>query len=417
MSFDLDAIGRMAVALLGGLAVGLEREWSGHASGPHPHLGGLRTFTLLGLISGATGWLWTAGFAGPAVVLLSGAVGLVLIGYVASSRTDVGATTEVAALVVLTVGVLAGAGAVRVASALVAVTVLLLVEKRELRSVAGRLDDTEMRAGALFAAMAIVILPLVPAGPYGPFGGVRPRALWILVLLLSGLSFAGYIARRIVGSGRGYALTGVLGGLVSSTSVTLSMATLSRRESALGGSLAAGTLGACVIMFPRMLFIAALISGPLAHVVWPLFLAPVAIGLLLFSRGLRLTEATEAPPTPDENPLGLGAALKMALFFQAVLFLVTVAQGMFGQSGVYASAGLIGLTEVDAITISVAQHATSGMPIDVAARAMLIGALANTVAKLGITLVAGRGTFRPLAAAGLGLMAAALIAALVLTRG
>jgi uncharacterized membrane protein (DUF4010 family) len=410
--FDLTAAGHLAVAVLGGLAVGFEREWSGHASGPHAHFGGLRTFTMLGLISGIAGWLWTNGFGGPSIVLLASTAGLVVVAYAATSRHNVGATTEVSALVVLTAGVLAGAGAVRVASALIAATVFLLVEKRPLHGMVGKLDDVEVRAGARFAVMAVVILPLVPEGPFGPLGGFRPHALWILVLLLSGLSFCGYVARRVVGNRRGYALTGLLGGLVSSTSVTLALANVSRRETALGRSLAAGTLGACVVMFPRMLLIAALLCRPLAGAVWPWFLMPVLVGLGLALRGLRLEETTEPSVAQDNNPLGLSAALKMAVLFQIVLFGVAFARQTFGPSGLYASVGLVGLTEVDAVTISVSQSASASLPLDVATHALVLAALANTCTKLGIALVVGRGTFRRLAATGLALMAAGLGAAL-----
>jgi uncharacterized membrane protein (DUF4010 family) len=413
MSLDLTALSHVAVAALGGLAIGIERQWSGHAEGPNRRFGGMRTFTLLGIVAGVSGWLWTAGFGPLAVVLLAGPVLLVAIGYAAASRTDVEATTEVAALVVLTAGVLAGTGALRISSALVAATVLLLVEKTRLHTWVKRLDDIEISAGARFGVLAAVVLPLLPTGPYGPLGGIQPRALWMLVLFLSGLSFCGYIARRLVGRSRGYAIAGLLGGLVSSTSVTLGLAQVSRREPpGVGRSLAAGTLAASVVMFPRVLLVTAVLYAPVARALWPLFVLPVAIGIFLGSRGLRPAEPTDPRIGKEDNPLQLGAALKLAAFFQVVLFGVAYAQQTFGQSGLYVSAAIIGLTEVDALTISMAAAAAHGTPIDVAARAIAIGVLANTATKLGITIVTGRGTFRPLAATGLALMGAALIAGL-----
>jgi uncharacterized membrane protein (DUF4010 family) len=409
--FDTNAIGHVLVAFMGGLAVGIEREWS-RTTGPHPRFGGLRTFTLLGLISGFSGWLSVSGFSALAVVLLSAAAALIVVAYAVASRVSIGASTEVAALVVLTAGVLAGAGEVRVASALFAATVLLLVEKAPLHGMVARLDDAEVRAGAQFAVLAVVILPLVPDGPYGPFGGVRPHQLWILVLLMSALSFCGYVARRAIGSGRGYALTGLLGGLVSSTSVTLSLAHVSRRDAALGRSLAAGTLAACVVMLPRILLVTALLYRPLALALWPWLIAPAVIGLGLAFRGLRLEESTEAAKALDDNPLALGAAIKMALLFQMVLYAVAIVRIWFGDRGLYASVGLVGLSEVDAVTISLAQNAATGLALAVVTRAVLIAALANTLTKLGIALVVGRGLFRRLAATGLALMALALGAAL-----
>src|SRR6185436_11584470 len=183
----------------------------------------------------------------------SGAVALVIGGYVAASRRDVDATTEAAALVVIGAGLAAGVGWVTLASGIIAICTLLLVEKSQLHALVARIDDDELRAAARFGVMAIVILPLLPEGPFGPFGGVRPRALWLLVLFFTGLSFCGYLARRIFGATQGYPLAGLLGGLISSTNVTFTFARLSRRERELSGPLAVGTIAACTMLFPRVL--------------------------------------------------------------------------------------------------------------------------------------------------------------------
>jgi uncharacterized membrane protein (DUF4010 family) len=140
--------------------------------------GGVRTFTLLGGVAGLAGWLTTLQLVGLAVVLVSGAGALVITGYLAASRREVDATTEAAALVVIGAGLVAGLGWIAVASGIVAISTLLLVEKSQLHALVGRIDDDELRAAARFGVMAVVILPLLPEGPFGPFGGVRPRALW-----------------------------------------------------------------------------------------------------------------------------------------------------------------------------------------------------------------------------------------------
>ena len=129
---------------------------------------------------------------------------------------------------------------------------LLLVEKSRLHSLVRKIDDVGLRSGVRFAVMALVVLPLLPEGPFGPFGGVRPRQLWLLVLFFSGLSFAGYVARRIAGTGRGYLVTGLLGGLVSSTNVTFTFARSSRTDPALEGALALGAVAANAMLFPRL---------------------------------------------------------------------------------------------------------------------------------------------------------------------
>jgi uncharacterized membrane protein (DUF4010 family) len=402
----------LAIALLGGIAVGIERQWSGKADGPRARFAGLRTFTLLGLVAGLSGWLWTSGLTGPSLVLLGGAAALVVIAYQAASRHDIDGTTEVAALVVMAAGVLAGSGRTTIASAIIAVTLLLLVEKRQLHGLVSKLDIVEVRAGARFAVMAAVILPLLPEGPFGPYGGVRPRQLWALVLFFSGLSFVGYLARRAAGPRAGYALAGTLGGIVSSTSVTLTFSRLSAEHPSLARSIAAGVMGANVMLFHRVLIAATALAPTVALALWPLFVAPALAGAALYWLAVRGGGKTAAPET-DKNPLQLVAALQMAVIFQIVLFGVALATARFGQQGLLGSAALLGLTDVDALTMSMSRMATSGeAPVPDVARAIALGVLVNTLVKFALAVVFGRGAYRPLAAGGLLLMAALLGVAL-----
>ncbi|NOT45478.1 MAG: MgtC/SapB family protein [Acidobacteria bacterium] len=415
--FDLSAALHVAVATLAGLAVGIEREWSGHARGPSAHFAGIRTFTLLGLVAGVSGWLSTVGLTGLAVVLLGATGALVVAAYLAASRADVDGTTEVAAFVVLAAGVLAGLGYETAASGVTALTLLLLVEKRQLHGLVSRLDVVEIRAGARFAVMAAVVLPLLPEGPFGPLGSVRPRALWALVLFFSGLSFLGYVAQRIAGAGRGYAITGTLGGLVSSTWVTFTFARLSRHVSAhhappTGPALALGVMGANAMLFPRVLLASLVLQPALAAALWPAFVLPLGIGLLLVGRGLRESETAPTAAPPDQNPLRVGAALQMAVLFQVVLVVVTHVTARFGAGGLYASAVALGLTDVDALTVSMARLTGEATPAALTAVAVTLGVLTNTLVKLGITLTLGGGAFRARAAAGLALMAVSLAGAL-----
>ena len=169
--FDIPGL---AIAALGGAAVGLERQWSGHADGPRARFAGLRTFTMLGAVGGFSGWLWKAGVTTPAAILFGGAVAIIAAAYVAASRQDVDGTTEVAALVVVAAGMLAGIGSVQLASGIIALVTLLLVEKSRLHSLVERIDDVSLRSGVRFAVMALVVLPLLPVGPYGPLGGISP---------------------------------------------------------------------------------------------------------------------------------------------------------------------------------------------------------------------------------------------------
>lgn len=410
---DATTFWHLTIATLGGAALGVERQRSGHAEGPHARFAGVRTFTLIGLGAGLGGWLWVTGFQLLAAILLGGFVALTIVAYARASATDVDGTTEVAAIVAITSGALAGAGAPALASGIYAITVLLLVEKTQLHGLVRLLDADDIRAGARFAVMAAVVLPLLPEGPYGPAGTVRPRLLWTLVLFFSGLSFVGVIARRLVGAGRGYVLAGFVGGLLSSTSVTLTYARLSSAHPSAGRSLAAGTMGANAVLLPRVLFATMFLAPPLARVLWLPFVAPFAIAVGLALRGLSVADTPDSA-APARNPLQFRAALEMAAVFQVVLFSVAFANAWFGDAGLYGSAAVLGLADVDALTVSMADRVAKGAGIEVAGTAITIGVLSNTLVKLAIALSVGRGHFRTLAAVGLGAMALALGASLLL---
>lgn len=404
----------LLIATLGGAAIGVERQWSGHADGPQAHFGGIRTFTMLGLVAGLSGWLWSLGATWLAALLLAGAVSLVVAGYVRASASDVDGTTEVAALVVITAGVLAGLDQVRIASAIIAVASLLLVEKRSLHAWVRRIDDLELRTTARFGVMALVVLPLLPEGPFGPLGGVRPRELWALVLFFSGLSFVGHLLRKAVGPGQGYLLSGIAGGLLSSTNVTWTFARLSRAELALSHPLAFGAVAANAVLYPRVLAATAVLNAPLVPVLAPYLAGPGLVAFLVASAGAwRARRHTADVAMPDAgNPLQLASALQMAVLFQGVLMLVHLARVTRGSAGVYVSAAVLGLTDVDALTLSMARDVAQAISLDTAARAIAVGVLANTLLKTGIAVVFGSLAFRVIAAGAL--LAMAIASAVVL---
>ena len=409
---------RLIAGALTGAAVGLERQWSAQAPGRAARFGGLRTFTCIGLIGAIAGWLWTLDATIPASLLVGATAALVVAGYVAASRVDVDATTEVAALVVLAASVLAGLDRIALAGGLAAATTLLLAEKSRLHAFVARIDGEGFRAGVRFAVLALVVLPLVPEGPFGTWGGgIRPRSLWLLVLVFAGLSFAGYIARLAVSPQYGAAITGLIGGLVSSTGVTLTFARASRDRPEEGVPLAQGVLAACTVLVPRVLAAVALLASAL---VLPLTvaLAPAfVVGVIAVAIGLRRSFAGEPVQTVVSNPLQLGAALQMAAIFQVVLIGLHEMQLRFGGAGLRWSAVLLGLTDVDALTASMAAQSREGLAVETAVAAIAIGVVSNTVLKLTIAVTIGRGTFRWYVAAGLGAVAAALVATLRATHG
>ena len=406
-----DIVG-LLIAALGGAAVGLERQWSGHAEGPRARFAGIRTFTLLGVVGGLSGQLWTSGVTIPAAILFAGGVTIIAVAYVAGSRQDIDGTTEVAALVVLAAGLLAGTGSIRLASGIIAIATLLLVEKTRLHALVKRIDDVGLRSGVRFAVMALVVLPLLPEGPYGPFGGIRPRELWALVLFFSGLSFAGYLARRVVGSDRGYFVTGLLGGLISSTNVTWTFARLSRTNATLARVLAFGAVAANAMLYPRVLVATAILNPAVVSPLVPYLLAPALAAALVAALGARRSSAVAAAEVTQGNPLQLLGALQMAALFQAVLVAVYVARETWGQSGVFTAAGMLGLTDVDALTLSMTREIAKSVSPEVAATGIAVGVLTNTAMKLGLALVFGSRRFQLIAGGALLLMLVSLGAAL-----
>jgi uncharacterized membrane protein (DUF4010 family) len=376
------------VAAIGGLAIGVERQWSGHATGPQAHFAGIRTFTLLGATAGISGWLWTLQLEALATVILAGAAGLVVVGYLAASRVDVDGTTEVSAIVVLAAGLLAGIGHLALASGIIAVTALVLLEKSRLHALVARLDDAELRAAARFAVMAVVILPLLPEGPYGPAPGLRPRELWIWVLFFSAISFAGYLARRAVGPHAGYPLAGLFGGLISSTNVTLAFARASRRATLLRAGLADGVVAACTMLYLRMAMATGVLRPELLLALWPYLTPPFLVGAAVLLVRARRRPPEARPIEMPRNPLQVLEALQMAAVFQLVLYGIELVRRWAGETGVVASGAVLGLTDLDALTLSMTRDGAA-IPIAIAAQALAIGVMANTALKLGIAVVVG----------------------------
>lgn len=410
LTFDLETAGRLGVAALAGLAVGIEREWSGHASGPEARFAGARTFLLLGSLGGIAGWLVAGGLAILGALILAGATALTVAAYIAAARPGgpaVEGTTEVAALTVLALGTISGLGFPLVTSASVAIMVLALVEKTRIHEVIRRIGQREISAALQFAVLALVILPLLPTGPYGPFDSIRPRALWTVVLIFSGLNFLGYLARGAVGETRGYGMTGLLGGLISSTAVTWSFSRQSSREPALSPGLATGVLAACTVLVVRVAILTTVLNPPVTWALVRYLLPPLVVGATFV-----VLAVTRASPDPErvevrQSPLGLWSALKMAAGFQVVLTAIPFVQQLWGTPGVLASAAVLGLTDMDALTLSMCRlAAVDGTGL--AAEAIAVGILSNTLLKLTLAAVFGANAFRRRAIPGLAALALAI---------
>jgi uncharacterized membrane protein (DUF4010 family) len=278
-----------------------------------------------------------------------------------------------------------------------------------------KLGWDDVYAGVRLLVATFIILPLLPDRTLDPWGALNPYKLWLLVILISSLSLVGYVATRWLGAGRGTALTGITGGLVSSTAVTLSFARRSRDEAAAAAALACGILLAWAVMFGRVLVLVLAVNVGL---VYPLLVPFAAMGLitllaawLLYRRGGEIVGPQEVPL---KNPFSLTAAAQFAMVFAVVLLLVKMTQFYFPGGGVYIVAALAGLTDVDAITLSMAEYAKANPPT-IAASAVVIAALSNTVVKCGmVATLGGRALRRPILLTTAGIMVAAIASVAVM---
>lgn len=413
----LDTVLQLIVAALGGLAVGIEREWSMKRGRHAPHFAGTRTFLLLGLTGGLGAELIRAGLTAAGTAFLIAGAALIVVAYaITSRRNDVGGTTEVAALVVLASGALAGNGQLTLASGLFAMTTLVLAEKSSFHTFVERIRSHELMAAIRFAVLALVVFPLLPEGPFGASPGFRPRELWMLVLVFSGLSFISFVALRFIGLHRGYGLVGLLGGIISSTAVTLNFSRESQQQPQLGRVLGLGVIAACTVLPLRVALLTAVLNPRLAVQTLPYLIVPFMAGLLAAAAILRKNDPQTIKAEMPRNPLRFGAAIQMALAFQLVLYLMGWVGSSFGSRGFLASAAFVGLTDVDALIYSMVKLGGLNMQVMLASKALAMGVLSNTLFKLGLALTVGRGLFKSVAGFGLGILAVASAAALIFLR-
>lgn len=416
-----EATVRLAIAALLGLGAGLEREWSGHAEGPQARFAGLRTFLLLGITGGVAGLLIGEGSDLAGALLIGGAMALSAVAYQAASRPPEGrvdGTTEAAAIAIVALGALAGTGHEALAAGTGAIVVLALREKSRLHWLVRRLNEPELRAAMQFGVLALVVLPLLPEGPLGGAFAVRPRMLWAIVLFFSALNYAGFIARRVVGPNAGYAITGLLGGLLSSTAVTLEFSRRSRAEAAHRLALARGSVGASIVLLPRIVVVSAVLNAAVGWRLAGLLALPLVLGALMVLRWRAdRAVAGETPTSEDDtNPLQLGAAIRLALGFQLALTGLAFVHESFGVRALYPAAALLGLTDMDALAVSMSRLEDGATPM-VAARAIAIGIIANTALKGSVAAVLGRGQYRAATLRGLLVLAAGSVAALAISWG
>jgi len=416
---DFDTVRDFATALLIGTLLGIERERHKQSDGDIS-VGGLRTFILFAMLGAIGGWLAKLlDFPWILVAVLLATLVAVVASYVVAARVQpdaLGLTTELAALAICLLGAMVMLGHREIAVALAIAIAAALAYKQPLHGMVSRLGAEDVYAGVRLLAATFIVLPLLPDRAVDPWGALNPQKLWLLVLLISGLSLVGYVAVRLLGPNRGIPLTGLTGGLVSSTAVTLSFARQSREKghARSAPAFACGILIAWGVMFLRVLATVLIVNHALLpRLVVPfLAMAAVTAGLAWVMYRRAADNGSAGSGVPLSNPFSLTSAAKFAALFALVLLLVAFVQQNFPPEGVYVVAALAGTTDVDAITLSMSEYARRG-DVAVAVTAIVIAALTNTVVKaLMVVGLGAPGLRRPILIGAAGIVLAGLAAVL-----
>lgn len=382
-----------------GALIGLIRQWSEQATGTGKiDFGGVRTHTfwaILGCLAASFSHDH-APFALPMIVLVV-STHLIVSHIRHANSGSPGSTSFAASLLTLFTGALVAWGHTQEAVVVGALTMVLLGLKQPIHDWTRSFTPADIRGTLQFVAITGVILPLVPNRALGPFGAFNPYSTWLLVVLISGLGFSGYIAMRLLGARAGILITSLFGGLASSTASTLAFSKRSREEPELSSDYAFAVVVACSVMLPRVLAVIFVLSPPLALSLLPgfgLMLLP-AIGFALWQWFSSRPEKGPMVSPAISNPLGLMTAVKFALLYAVIAFMVKAATHLDWQAGLLPLSFVSGLTDMDAIALSMADNLRSGsVDADLAARAVIVGAVANSLLKAGLTAGLGSPTLR-----------------------
>jgi uncharacterized membrane protein (DUF4010 family) len=389
-----DLIRRLAVALAIGLLVGAERHWRERDEAAGRRTAGVRTFALVGLSGGVVAALAAPlGPIGGAVLLSAGLFALMaaLLPFAlreADAEGRFSATSLVAAIGTYALGALAVAGEAPAAGAAAVAMTAVLAARESLHGLMARITWAELRSAILLLSMTLVALPLVPDAPITWLAGINPHQVWILAILLAGVSFLGYLGVRLGGAHRGLLLAGAAGGLVSSTAVTLANAAAAAKGGP-AGALAAGSLVAGAVSCLRTAGLALLVAPMAGRLLAPALLA-AAVGMGVVAALLARRQATVADgPAAPANPFEIAAVLRMALLLAGVAAAAKFGAERLGGGAVLLIAAVTGLTDVDAITLSVPALAPATITEAVAAQAVAVAVASNVLAKAAYALALG----------------------------
>ncbi len=388
----------IATALAVGILVGLEREQK-RPEHPTSMFGGVRTYPIIALIGALAALLEPVSSWLP-LIALAGVVVLVAISYANDVREhdDHGVTTEASVIATFLLGALAAAhGAIEpmetrflLVVALGVVMTFLLSSKQWLHGLASKVSREDFSATVKFLIVAAVVLPLLPRHAMGPWDAINPFDVGLMVVMISGLSFTGYVAMRLLGPGRGLLASAALGGLVSSTAVTMAFAGRAKQNEALVPVAAGAIAIASTVMSVRVIVLVAIADAPLvAQVAIPAVGSALGavLGVLLTYR--KVDGGATQEGVTVQNPFELGTAIRFGVVFALILLATKAAQHYLGDRGLYLASAIGGTTDVDAVTLSTAKLASGGVAAEVATFAIFIAVAVNTAVKSSLALAMG----------------------------
>lgn len=385
---------RFGIALAIGFLIGLQREWA-HGGQDRVITAGERTFALLSL-GGCLAAMLADQFGAP---LIFAAVLLIFAAYSATGyfteawRTErVGMTSEVAIIIAVLIGALCYWDYITLAVALGIATTVILSIKVETDRFVRTLTRQEIFAALQLAVISAIVLPVLPNRSFlePPFDVLNPFNIWLMVVFISGINFLGYVLIKVAGAHQGIGLAGFLGGLVSSTAVTLSFSERSKRDAGHAKPFALAITIAWTVMFGRVLIEVGVLNRQLLSILWlPVALAGLAA--LLYGGYLMLAQrATEKSDLEITNPIDLGAAIRFGLLYALVLLVSRAAHLYFGDTGIYVSSILSGLADVDAITLSMSELSGAGaVKLTTASQSIVLAVMSNTLAKGALVMMSG----------------------------
>lgn len=392
MNYELTLIWNLLSALGIGLLIGIERGWSGRAEDEGDRVAGIRTFSLVGLLGGVLTeinnlmgeWILVTGFLALSALTIAS---YVVEAKIDDEDKDLGITTEVALLLTFSLSSWAAFGYHVYALGATVVAIAFLSLKPTLHSWLNKIEVKEIYAGIKLLVITVILLPLLPNQGYGPWEAINPHWIWWMVVLISGLSFIGYILIKYLGENKGTMLTAITGGLASSTAVTISLAQFAKQQKKVARSIfIAGVLVASAIMFIRVAIEVTIVNADLLQSV----LIPLS-AMLIISIGGGVWQwrkhqyiEDDAPPIELKNPLQFVTALQFGVLLGIILLLATAMEQWYGDEGIYLLALFSGLMDVDAITLTLSQMAKDGTDPRVATLGIIIAVISNTLVKAGL---------------------------------